>query len=128
MRAGKRHTLRALLAVAAWAALAMWGVADMARAQSGERGHGHAQYHDWYKELKNGEGVECCNAQTTHGDGDCRPVSARPRENGWEAYFNGTWHRIPQGAILPDSLNKVPLHAHICEQSGFVRCHSGPQI
>jgi hypothetical protein len=98
------------------------GVVDMARAQDGQRGHGHAQHHDWYKELKNGEGVECCNALTAHGDGDCRPVSARPRGNGWEAFYNWMWNRIPQGAILPDAMNKVPLYSHICEQSGYVHC------
>jgi hypothetical protein len=110
---------RILLAAAA---LGVWGGTELARAQDGNRGHGHAQYHDWYKELKNSEGVECCNAHTAQGDGDCRPVSARPRENGWEAYFNGRWNRIPQGAILPDSMNKVPLYSHICEQSGYVHC------
>ena len=26
------------------------------------------------------------------------------------------------GAILRDELNRVPLHAHICERAGFVYC------
>ena len=28
----------------------------------------------------------------------------------------------PEAGLLRDELNKVPLHAHICEQNGFVYC------
>ena len=74
MPAQKTQMARGVLLVAA--AFGVWGATEFARAQDGHRGHGHAQYHDWYKELKNGEGVDCCNAKTAQGDGDCRPVSA----------------------------------------------------
>jgi hypothetical protein len=92
-----------------------------ALAQSGEHGDGHATNHDWYKNLRTPQGYSCCNADETGGD--CRPVQARPREDGrWEAYFGGQWQPVPPERILPDRLNRVPLHAHICEQDGYVRC------
>src|SRR4051812_35724965 len=53
----KTQMVRCVLLVAT--ALGVWGGTEFARAQDGHRGHGHAQYHDWYKELKNGEGVDC---------------------------------------------------------------------
>jgi hypothetical protein len=66
----------------------------------------HALRHDWYKDR-----------------GDCRPAQARQRDDGlWEAFYAGNWHIIPSDAILRDGLNKVPLHAHICERGGFVYC------
>lgn len=78
---------------------------------------GHAQHHDWYRQLKTPSGHSCCDNQ------DCRPVQARPRDDGgWEAFFGGEWRPIPPDRILPDRLNRVPLHAHICEQDGYVRC------
>jgi hypothetical protein len=90
-------------------------------AQSGEYGDGHAEGHDWYKNLKSQLGWPCCNGDRAHGD--CRPVQARSRLDGqWEAYYSGSWHLIPAETILSDDLNKDRLHAHICEQSGFVYC------
>jgi len=92
-----------------------------ARAQSGNHGDGHAQNHDWYRELKTKSGWSCCNGDEGHGD--CRPAQARQRFDGqWEAYYGGTWQEIPADAILRDELNRVPLHAHICERAGFVYC------
>jgi hypothetical protein len=92
-----------------------------AHAQSGEHGDGHAINHDWYQYLKTPHGYSCCKGDVTGGD--CRPVQARPREDGqWEAYFGGPWQPVPPERILPDQLNRVPLHAHICEQDGYVRC------
>ena len=38
------------------------------------------------------------------------------------AYYGGSWQEIPADAILRDELNRVPLHAHICERTGFVYC------
>ena len=91
------------------------------QAQSGNRGVGHALYHDWYRDLKTRSGWSCCSGD--EGDGDCRPVQARQRNDGeWEAYFGGEWQDIPPDAILRDELNKEPLRAHICERAGFVYC------
>jgi hypothetical protein len=97
------------------------GYACSALAQTGEHGDGHAEGHDWYGNLKSQFGWSCCNGDKDHGD--CRPVQARSRMDGqWEAYYSGGWHLIPPETILRDELNKDPLHAHICEQSGFVYC------
>jgi hypothetical protein len=97
------------------------GYASSAFAQSGEHGDGHAEGHDWYGTLKSQLGWSCCNGNKDHGD--CRPVQARSRMDGqWEAYYSGGWHLIPPETILGDELNKDPLHAHICEQYGFVYC------
>lgn len=94
-----------------------------ARGQSGRHGDGHAENHDWYQRLQTPQGYSCCNGSTPEREGDCRPVQARPADNGgWEAYFGGRWQSVPAERILPDHLNRVPLHAHICEQDGYVRC------
>lgn len=92
-----------------------------ARAQSGEHGGGHATHHDWYQLLNTPQGYSCCKGDAARGD--CRPVQARSRDDGqWEAFFGGQWQPVPPERILPDSLNRIPLHAHICEQDGYVRC------
>jgi hypothetical protein len=92
-------------------------------AQSGVHGDGHAQHHDWYKELKTRSGWSCCNADAPGAPGDCRPVKARQTSDGrWEAFFNGKWQDVPSDAILPDEQNKVPIYAHICARNDFVFC------
>lgn len=85
-------------------------VREPAHAQSGNRGDGHAENHDWYRTLKTKSGWSCCSGDESHGD--CRPVQAHQRQDGdWEAYFDGSWQEIPPDAILRDELNRVPLHA-----------------
>ena len=109
-----------LLAFAA-AVLAIEPARGQTGGQSGMRGDGHAEHHDWYRTLKTKSGWSCCNGDEGHGD--CRPVQAHQRQDGeWEAYFSGAWQEIPADAILRDELNRVPLHAHICERAGFVYC------
>lgn len=87
-------------------------------------GQGHGDHgHGWYEQLKTPQGYSCCRADLPGRPGDCRPVQARPRDDGsWEAFFGGRWQTVPPDRILPDRLNRVPLHAHICEQDGYVRC------
>ena len=64
-------------------------------AQSGNRGDGHAENHDWYRTLKTKSGWSCCSGDEGHGD--CRPVLAHQRQDGeWEAYFSGAWQEIPR--------------------------------
>ena len=95
------------------------GTAAGVRAQDGHGGHGHG----WYEHLKTPQGYSCCRPDLPGKPGDCRPVQARPRDDGsWEAYFGGEWQPVPPERILPDRLNRSPLHAHICEQDGYVRC------
>ena len=94
-------------------------IAGTARAQHA----GHAENHDWYRGLLTPSGHSCCNGDTPEKRGDCRPVQARPTDDGgWEAFFGGEWRPIPPERILPDRLNRVPLSAHLCEQDGDVRC------
>lgn len=101
----------------------VWLGMATARAQSGQHGDGHAENHDWYRNLQTPQGYSCCNGSADGKTGDCRPVQARPRDDGgWEAYVGGRWLSIPPARILADRLNRVPLHAHICEQDGYVRC------
>lgn len=107
------------LATTVWLMTVPWPAA----AQSGARGDGHAEHHDWYRDLLTPLGYSCCNGDQPDKPGDCRPVQARPRDDGsWEAFVGGTWRPVPPERILPDRLNRVPLHAHICEQDGYVRC------
>jgi hypothetical protein len=109
---------RALIGLAVLCGVAMTAPA---RAQSGNHGDGHAANHDWYRTLKTKSGWSCCSGDEGHGD--CRPVQAHQRQDGeWEAFYSGSWQEIPPDAILRDELNKVPLHAHICERAGFVYC------
>ena len=94
--------------------------------------YGHAENHDWYKYLNTQSGKSCCSGDRDHGD--CRIAQARQRSDGqWEAYFRGSlspglfpgymgWFIISPDVILPDDKNLQPLHAHICEQNGFVYC------
>ena len=49
------------LLACAFATVAALGV----RAQDGQHGQGHAENHDWYKELKQPQtGYSCCNGRT----------------------------------------------------------------
>lgn len=129
----KRLAWAAFLAFCAVLLLIGFGL-GRASAQSGTHGAGHAENHDWYKDLKMRSGASCCNGQRQlpggQIQGDCRPVKARPRDSGeWEALVDGEWRLIPPDAILPDHLNKEPLHAHICaHQQGMIYCflRAGP--
>lgn len=107
--------LSAALAVAGWLVTVPWP----AWAQH----PGHAENHNWYQHLKTPHGYSCCMGDMPGKLGDCRPVQARPLDDGsWEAFFGGQWRPIPPERVLPDGLNLVPLRSHLCEQDGFVRC------
>jgi hypothetical protein len=95
--------------------------------QSGHHGQGHAQNHDWYKELNQpGTTYSCCNARTDKNpDGDCRPTRAYQTEDGtWRALLNGRWVPVPPKTVLqtlaPDG------RSHICANpSGTIFCFLG---
>lgn len=91
------------------------------RAQDQMRGH--HENHDWYKSLQAPGGGSCCNGDVETGD--CRWARlCTPAEGGEGAVINGECRPIPWQAILPDHLNKDPLHAHICAQreTGYIYC------
>ncbi|SKA35593.1 hypothetical protein SAMN02745126_05690 [Enhydrobacter aerosaccus] len=97
-----------------------------ALAQEGFHGQGHAQNHDWYRDLKQPEtGYSCCNGTIDGREGDCRPTRAYLSEDGmWHALVDGHWITVPPRAVLkqlaPDG------NSHICaSRSGLVYCFLG---
>jgi len=90
----------------------------------GQWGHGHAENHDWYKNLKQpGTGYSCCNGDTAHGD--CRPTRAYLTDDGtWRALVDGRWMPVPPSVVLkqlaPDG------NSHVCAgKSGMIYCFIG---
>ena len=95
-------------------------------AQDGRHGQGHAENHDWYKELKQpGTGYSCCNGSSPGIEGDCRPTRAYQGDDGrWRALINGRWVDVPPRVVLqslaPDG------NSHICAStSGLIYCFLG---
>jgi len=89
----------------------------------GQHGQGHAENHDWYKELKQpGTGYSCCNGTANGVEGDCRPTRAYLQDDGtWKAMVNGRWMPVPPRVVLqrlaPDG------NSHICAgKSGMIYC------
>ena len=92
----------------------------------GHHGQGHAQNHDWYKELKQpGTGYSCCNGTVNGVEGDCRPTRAYLQDDGtWRALVDGQWVVVPPRVVLkqlaPDG------NSHICaSRSGLIYCFLG---
>ena len=89
------------LLACAFATVAALGV----RAQDGQHGQGHAENHDWYKDLKQPQtGYSCCNGRTGTTDGDCRPTRAYLNDDGmWYALLDGKWVPVPPRVAAPTS-------------------------
>jgi hypothetical protein len=92
----------------------------------GIRNIGHAENHDWYRELKQpGTGYSCCNGPVNGVEGDCRPTRAYLQEDGvWRAMIDGHWTPVPPRVVLktlaPDG------NSHICAgKSGMIYCFIG---
>lgn len=92
----------------------------------GQHGHGHAENHDWYKELKQpGTGYSCCNGSVNGAEGDCRPTRAYLQDDGtWKAMIDGRWMLVPPRVVLkslaPDG------NSHICAgKTGMIYCFIG---
>ena len=113
-------SLRSIILLCAAVLIAGAVIAGACHAQSGERGDGHAEQHDWYRHLEMPSGGSCCNGDQEHGD--CRPVRAFFDGKHWRAFYGDRWQVVPDEAILSDALNLQPLRAHICERGGYVFC------
>jgi len=92
----------------------------------GTRNVGHAENHDWYRELKQpGTGYSCCNGTMNGVEGDCRPTRAFLADDGtWKALIDGRWTPVPPRVVLqklaPDG------NSHICAgKSGMIYCFIG---
>ena len=92
----------------------------------GMHGQGHAENHDWYKQLKQpGTGFSCCNGTINGVEGDCRPTRAYLNDDGnWYALLDGRWVPVPPRVVLkqlaPDG------SSHICaSKSGLIYCFLG---
>jgi len=97
-----------------------------AAGDSGRHGRGHAENHDWYRELKQpGTNMSCCNGTMNGIEGDCRPTRAFIDDNGtWRALMDGRWIVVPPRVVLqslaPDG------GSHICaNRSGTIYCFMG---
>lgn len=101
-------------------------VGFQAIAQVGTHGEGHAENHDWYRELKQpGTNMSCCNGTMNGIEGDCRPTRAYIDDHGtWRALMDGRWIVVPPRVVLqslaPDG------GSHICaNRSGTIYCFMG---
>ena len=99
---------------------------DSHRVDRGWHSQGHAENHDWYKELKQpGTGFACCNGTANGVEGDCRPTRAYLNDDGmWYALLDGRWIPVPPRVVLkqlaPDG------SSHICaSKSGMIFCFLG---
>jgi hypothetical protein len=95
-------------------------------AQDGQHGQGHAENHDWYRDLKQpGTGASCCNGTISGIEGDCRPTRAYIGDDGvWRALIDGRWTVVPPRVVLQ---NLAPDgNSHICAgKSGSIYCFIG---
>ena len=89
----------------------------------GTRNVGHAENHDWYKDLKQpGTGYSCCNGTVNGAEGDCRPTRAYMNDEGvWYALLEGRWVQVSPNVVLdqmaPDG------RSHICANTfGHIYC------
>jgi len=117
------RTRSVVLSIALLASLA-FGL--RALAQTANHGEGHAENHDWYKELKQpGTNMSCCNGTLNGIEGDCRPTRAYVDDNGtWRALMDGRWIVVPPRVVLqslaPDG------GSHICaNRTGTIYCFMG---
>lgn len=89
---------------------------------SGRHGDGHAQHHDWYKDLRQPDtGVRCCNGSVDGQAGDCRPAPSFMGEDGFYRVWDGReWLLVPRSKII--TMRTPDLGTHLCELYGKVFC------
>lgn len=89
---------------------------------SGRHGDGHAQSHDWYKDLRQPDtGSRCCNGTVDGKQGDCRPTQSYIGEDGlYRAWDGRQWLVVPKNKML--SMPTPDRGPHLCETYGLVFC------
>ena len=83
---------------------------------------GHAQNHDWYKDLRQPDiGSRCCNGTVDGKQGDCRPAPSFLGEDGlYRAWDGREWLVVPKGKII--TMPTPDRGTHLCETYGRVFC------
>jgi hypothetical protein len=122
-----RHVIVVLIGLVGVAAgFGAYAQQTMRHEYQGNYGDGHAENHDWYKDLKQPDtGYSCCNGTANGVEGDCRPTRAYLTEDGtWRAMIDGQWVPVPPRVVLkqlaPDG------RSHICaSRSGLIYCFLG---
>jgi hypothetical protein len=74
--------------------------------------------HDWYESLREpGTNYPCCSIA------DCRPTDYRMSDNGYEAWLDEHWVKVPEGRVLTGQPNPVG-DAVVCRSpaSGAILC------
>jgi hypothetical protein len=74
--------------------------------------------HGWFESLKQpGTGYSCCSIA------DCRPADYRLRPDGYEAWLDRRWVRVPEERVLHGRANPVG-RAVVCRSpvSGAILC------
>lgn len=89
---------------------------------SGRHGDGHAENHDWYKDLRQPDtGSRCCNGTVDGKQGDCRPTQSFIGEDGlYRAWDGRQWLVVPRNKML--SMPTPDRGPHLCETYGLVFC------
>jgi len=102
--------------------LLLWPLTLAAQQPSGRHGDGHAQHHDWYKDLRQPDtGLRCCNGSADGKTGDCRPAPSWVGEDGLYRVWDGReWLVVPKSKIL--TMPTPDRGTHLCETYGKVFC------
>ncbi len=88
----------------------------------GRHGDGHAENHDWYKDLKQPDiGSRCCNGSVDGKQGDCRPAPSFLGDDGlFRAWDGREWLVVPKGKVI--TMPTPDRGTHLCETYGKVLC------
>jgi hypothetical protein len=108
--------------VLALSALSFGAALAQSSAPSGRHGDGHAENHDWYKDLKQPDiGSSCCNGSADGKQGDCRPAPSYLGDDGlYRAWDGREWLVVPKGKII--DMATPDRGTHLCETYGKVLC------
>ena len=102
----------------------LWSLEATAQvpAPSGRHGDGHAEHHDWYKDLRQPDTrSRCCNGTVDGQTGDCRPAPSFRGEDGQYRVWDGReWLIVPRSKIIV--MPTPDRGTHLCETYGRVFC------